>query len=97
MLIMNRGEIICQEEMEPGLRARERAREEERADALAQRVLNNTMSTESDASAAPDAEACKAVALAVALRVRILQLHKKRRLNGNAQCCRQGLNMSMVN
>ena len=52
---------------------------------------------ESDASAAPDAGACKAVALVVVLRVYILRPRKKKRLNSSAQRYRQGLIKSMVN
>ena len=89
--------MICQEETEPDPWARERGQEEDWADAQARRQMDNSLSTESDASAAPDAGACKAVALVVVLRVYILRPRKKKRLNSSAQRCRQGLIKSMVN
>ena len=76
--------MICQEETEPGPWARERGQEEEWADVSEHQPMDNTLPMESDASAAPDAGACKTVALVVVLRVYILRLHKKKRLNCNA-------------
>ena len=89
--------MICQEETEPDPWARERGQEEEWADVSGHKSMDNTLSMESDASAAPDAGACQAVALAVVLRVFIPRLRKKKRLNNSAQRCRQDLNKSMIN
>ena len=76
--------MLCQEETEPDPWARERGQEEEWADVSAHQSMDNTLSMESDASTALDAGACKAVALGVVLRVYILRLRKKKRLNSNA-------------
>ena len=89
--------MLCLEETEPGPWARERGQEEEWADVSEHQPMDNTLPMESDASAAPDAGACKAVALAVVLRVLILRPRKKKRLNSSAQRFRQGLIKSMVN
>ena len=89
--------MICQEETEPDRWVREQDQEEDWADARALRRMDNTLSMESDASAAPDAGACKTVALVVVLRVYILRPRKKKRLNSSAQRYRQGLIKSMVN
>ena len=59
--------------------------------------MDNSLSMESDANAAPDVGACKAVALGVVLRVLIPRSRKKKRLNSSAQRYRQGLIKSMVN
>ena len=76
--------MICQEEMEPDRWARDQGQDEDWADASAHQQMDSLLSMESDASAAPDAEECKAVALAVDLRVYILRPRKKKCLNSNA-------------
>ena len=89
--------MICQEETEPDRWVRERGQEEEWADVSAHQSMDNILYMEADASVALDAGACKAVALAVVLRVYILRPRKKKRLNSSAQRYRQGLIKSMVN
>ena len=89
--------MICQEEMEPDRWVREQGQDEEWADALAQQQMHSLLSIESGASAAPDAEDCKAVDSVGLLRTRIVRLHRKKRFNSSVKRCRQGLIKSMVN
>lgn len=83
MPIKNRGETICQEETELA-HGRGSGEQKRNKDVSAHQSMDNTPSMEADASVELDAGACKAVALAVVLRVYILRLRKKKRLNSSA-------------
>ena len=94
---MNRGETICQQETEQDLRVWAQAREEAWADARAQRRAGGNLPLVRAASAAPDAEACKATDLAGGCIARIQLIRKKKRLNSSAARCSRGLIKSMPN